>query len=104
MTLKWLHTPSCRSMRTARRNAAARSTRAARSSVVLISAGLPMRPIIEALHVQAGRPVALLVPRLPGDQAVGGDADVQRPRLVARPEVAVFPEHFAAAHAPDVEG
>src|SRR5581483_2403317 len=43
ITLKWLQTPSCRSRRTASRNAAARSIRAARSSAVaVISVTLPM--------------------------------------------------------------
>src|SRR5260221_7860373 len=47
MKLKWLQTPSCRSRRTARRNAAARSTRAACSNpLVVTSWRLPMARII----------------------------------------------------------
>src|SRR2546428_3669296 len=64
ITLKWLQTPSCRSRRTARRKAAARSTRAARSSVVAFSSPrLPMerdysgamkwRPLLLALLLAA---------------------------------------------------
>src|SRR5690242_10631984 len=48
MSVKWLQTPSCRSMRTASRKAAARSTRAARSAsgATLIFSILPTSRII----------------------------------------------------------
>src|SRR5687767_3869964 len=46
MALKWLQTPSCRSSRTASRNAAARSTRIARSTFLPRSCIVPMGVII----------------------------------------------------------